>query len=162
MRLLVQVCLLSALVLVVGCARNRVVRPPVPPPAPAPAPAAATEPAKVPPTAVTTAPVPAPAPAAAPSGNAQPPSAPVAEKAPLIITPDTQPHGKVAFLNPDKRYVIVSFPIGALPPVDRPMNVYRNGLKVGEIKITGPKRDFNIVADIVAGECHMGDEVREN
>jgi hypothetical protein len=158
MRLLVQVCLLSALVLVVGCARNRAVRPPMPPPASTPA--TATEPAKAPTTAVTTAPVTAPAPAVAPSAHAEPQPAPVPDKAPLIITPDTQTHGKVAFLNPDKRYVIVSFPIGALPPVDHPMNVYRNGLKVGEIKITGPKRDFNIVADIVAGECQIGDEVR--
>lgn len=42
------------------------------------------------------------------------------------------------------------------------LNVYRNGLKVGELKVTGPQRDNNTVADIVAGECQVGDEVRED
>jgi hypothetical protein len=41
------------------------------------------------------------------------------------------------------------------------MNVYRRGLKVGEVKVTGPQRDDNIVADITAGEAAVGDEVRD-
>jgi len=35
------------------------------------------------------------------------------------------------------------------------------GLKVGELKVSGPQLDVNIDADIIAGECQPGDEVRE-
>ncbi|MBN2505862.1 MAG: hypothetical protein JXQ71_04125 [Verrucomicrobia bacterium] len=68
--------------------------------------------------------------------------------------------GKISLVNPNARYVVVSYPVGALPELGRRLNVFRNGLKVGEIKITGPQRDLNIVADIVAGQCQRGDEVR--
>jgi hypothetical protein len=39
--------------------------------------------------------------------------------------------------------------------------LYRGGLKVGEVKITGPQRDNNIVADLVTGDAQAGDEVRD-
>jgi hypothetical protein len=42
------------------------------------------------------------------------------------------------------------------------LNVYRDVLKVGEIKVTGPNRSFNTVADIITGECREMDKVREN
>ena len=57
--------------------------------------------------------------------------------------------------------MVVTYALGNLPGPDRRLGVYRNGLKVGEIKITGPARDNNTVADIVAGECQNGDEVKE-
>jgi hypothetical protein len=78
------------------------------------------------------------------------------------VTPAAQVQGRVASVNPKARYVVLSFPIGALPALEQRMQVYRSGLKVGEIKITGPHRDFNIAADILTGECQVGDEVREN
>ena len=34
-------------------------------------------------------------------------------------------------------------------------------MKVGEVKITGPERDNNIVADLVTGEAQVGSEVRD-
>ena len=40
------------------------------------------------------------------------------------------------------------------------LNLYRRGLKVGEVKVTGPAREDNIVADLVAGEAEVGDEAR--
>jgi len=40
------------------------------------------------------------------------------------------------------------------------MNIFRNGAIVGEVKITGPQRDDNSVADIVFGAARKGDEVR--
>jgi phage tail tube protein FII len=55
----------------------------------------------------------------------------------------------------------VTYPIGVqLPAIERKLDVYRAGLKVAEIKITGPSRDLNTVADIIAGECRPGDEAR--
>jgi len=68
----------------------------------------------------------------------------------------------VVSVNPTARFVVLTFPIGALPGLEKRLNVYRGGLKVGEIKITGPQRDNNTVADIVTGECQIGDEVRED
>ena len=79
-----------------------------------------------------------------------------------IITPGSTTNGKVASVRPGSRFAVLSFPIGFMPASDRRFNVYRSGLKVGEIKITGPQRDTHTVADIVAGECQAGDEVRED
>ena len=81
----------------------------------------------------------------------------------VIVTPSSATSGKVTSVNSSARYAVITYPIGVpLPEVDRRLNVYRAGLKVAEIKITGPSRDLNTVADITTGECQPGDEVREN
>lgn len=69
--------------------------------------------------------------------------------------------GRVASVNPNARFAVVSFPLGPLPAVDRPLQVYRAGLKVGELKVTRWQLDNLVVADIMAGECRPGDEARE-
>jgi hypothetical protein len=76
------------------------------------------------------------------------------------MTPDTRLVGKVSKANPEGRFVIMTFPIGHLPALDQRLAVYRQGLKVGEIKVTGPQLDDNVVGDIAAGEAGPGDEVR--
>jgi hypothetical protein len=69
----------------------------------------------------------------------------------------------ITSVNPAARYVVITYPVGvALPAIERKLDVYRSGLKVAEVKITGPSRDLNTVADITAGECQPGDEVRGN
>jgi hypothetical protein len=78
----------------------------------------------------------------------------------LIMTPDTLLVGKVAKVNVDGRFVVLTFPIGHLPTLDQRLNIYRRGLKVGEVRITGPQLDDNVVGDIAAGEAQAGDEVR--
>jgi hypothetical protein len=47
-----------------------------------------------------------------------------------------------------------------MPALQQRLGLYRANAKVGEVKISGPQRDNNIVADIIAGECQIGDEVR--
>lgn len=79
----------------------------------------------------------------------------------LIITPETRLQGKVVDYNPDGRFAVLNFPIGHLPALGQRLDIYRLGLKVGEVKVTGPQRDDNIVGDVVAGEARKGDEVRE-
>lgn len=79
----------------------------------------------------------------------------------LIVTPEIMLVGKVARFNSEGRFVVLNFPIGHLPSVDQRLNVYRQGLKVGEVRVTGPQRDDNTVADLVAGEAQAGDEVRD-
>jgi hypothetical protein len=72
--------------------------------------------------------------------------------------PVMQNVGRVAKVN--ATFVILTFPVGGIPRVDQKLNVYRKGVKVGEVKVTGPERDINTVADIISGEPKVSDEVR--
>jgi hypothetical protein len=78
----------------------------------------------------------------------------------LIVTPDTTTTGTVARVNSAARFVILTFPVGSMPPVGQLLYVYRHGLKVGEVKVTAPQQDDNTAADIVTGEAALGDEIR--
>ncbi len=78
------------------------------------------------------------------------------------MTPATGLTGKVVRTNSAARFVVLNFPIGHLPALDQRMTLYRQGLKVGEVKVTGPQLDDNVVADLVTGEAQVGDEVRDN
>lgn len=82
-------------------------------------------------------------------------------KSKLIVTPENLMVGTVATYNSAGRFVVLDFPIGKMPALNQTMFVYRQGLKVGEVKITGPERDHNTVADLVSGEAAKGDEVRD-
>lgn len=77
-----------------------------------------------------------------------------------ILTPDLKLSGTVVSVNSVGRFVVLRFAGGSLPAVGQELSVYRQGLKVGEVMISGPQRDDHIVADIVAGEARVGDEVR--
>jgi hypothetical protein len=79
----------------------------------------------------------------------------------LIVTPENALSGKVLKVNPEARFVVLNFPIGKLPFIGQRLSVYRYNLKVGEVKVTGPQREDNIVADISAGEAQPGDDVRD-
>jgi hypothetical protein len=85
-----------------------------------------------------------------------------ATNATLIVTPEEGLNGKVTWVNANLRFVVITFPVGQMPVIDRRLNVYRDGLKVGEIRISGPQSDDSIVADIVAGEATTGDAIRNN
>lgn len=79
----------------------------------------------------------------------------------LLVTPENSLIGKVVTYNVAGRFVVLDFPVGKMPPLDQRLFVYRLGLKVGEIKITGPERDTNTVGDLVSGEAQKGDIVRD-
>jgi hypothetical protein len=78
----------------------------------------------------------------------------------VIMTPETVLVGKVTRANQEGRFVIMTFPVGHLPVLNQRLSVYRQGLKVGEVRVTGPQLDDNVVGDIGAGEALSGDEVR--
>jgi hypothetical protein len=81
---------------------------------------------------------------------------------PITVTPAPGTvYGKVAHVNPTARFVVLTYPIGKLPPIEKRLSLYRNGMKVAELKVTGPARDQNTVADITAGEAQPGDEARD-
>ena len=68
--------------------------------------------------------------------------------------------GKVALVNGTARFVVLNFPLGKMAAAEQHLNLYRRGSKVGEVKVTGPQRGDNVVADLVAGEAEIGDEAR--
>jgi len=84
-----------------------------------------------------------------------------ANKPEVIVTPETTLTGKVTVYNAAGQFVVLEFPTGQLPPKDQRMFVYRRGLKVGEVKISGPQQDRHIVADLTTGEAQSGDDVRD-
>ncbi len=78
-----------------------------------------------------------------------------------IVTPDNSLTAKVATYNAAGRFVVLSFPVGQMPNLNQTLFLYRNGLKAGEVKVTGPQRDNDVVADLVAGTAQADDEVRD-
>ncbi len=96
-----------------------------------------------------------------PSGDSQPAAAASGAKSKLIVTPETMLVGKVTVFNPAGRFVVLDFPVGKMPGAEQLMFVYRQGLKVGEIRVTSQVRDHNVVADLISGEATRGDEVRD-
>jgi hypothetical protein len=79
----------------------------------------------------------------------------------MIVTPENALAGKVLKINTEGRFVVLNFPIGKLPFIGQRLSVYRQNLKVGEVKVTGPQREDNIIADIFTGEAGVGDDVRD-
>jgi hypothetical protein len=68
--------------------------------------------------------------------------------------------GRVVLADPGGRFVVLNFPIGHLPVPGQPFAVYRHGVKVGEVNVTGPNHDDNIAADTLRGDPQVGDEAR--
>ena len=80
---------------------------------------------------------------------------------PPIVTADTSLQAKVISVNGVGHFVVLGFPNNALPKVNQTLFLYRAGLKVAQVKITGPQQENDIVADIVTGDAQVGDAVRE-
>jgi len=78
-----------------------------------------------------------------------------------IVTPDNSLSARVVSYNAAGRFVVLSFPPGLMPKLEQSLFLYRDGMKVGEVKVTGPQRENNIVADLVTGEAQVGSEVRD-
>ncbi len=96
----------------------------------------------------------APAPQTAPAAQLNSP------KPPPATTPSASVDGKVASVSAVGRFVVLNYPIGHLPVRGLQLNVYRNGAKVGQLQVSGPQMDDNVVADILAGEIQRGDVAR--
>jgi hypothetical protein len=90
--------------------------------------------------------------------SSPPPAAPAAK--PVVRASDALA-GRVVSSNPVARFAVLNFPVTHVPAINQTFYAYRDGLKVGELKITGPQKDDNIVADVVNGEAKAGDEVRD-
>jgi hypothetical protein len=88
-------------------------------------------------------------------------AAPAAVAPQTIVTPDNSLAARVVSYNTSGRFVVLSFPPGQTPKLEQSLFLYRDGIKVGEVKITGPQIENNIVADLVTGEAQVGSEVRD-
>jgi hypothetical protein len=88
-------------------------------------------------------------------------AAPAAAAPQPIITPDNSLTARVARYNAAGRFAVLSFPVGQMPKLEQNLFLYRGGMKVAEVKITGPQNENNIVADLVTGDAQVGDEVRD-
>ena len=84
-----------------------------------------------------------------------------AEKPELIVTPDDMLTGSIVSVNDVGRFVVLKFPLGRMPAEGSTLFVHRNGMKVAELKVTGPQKDDHTVADIKTGDCRSKDEVRD-
>jgi hypothetical protein len=99
---------------------------------------------------------------AAPSERTVPSRSPRPAPGKATLVPEIGLQGKVISVNLGLRFVVLNFPVGRMASPEKTLIVYREGKKVGDVKVTGPQQDDNIVADLVAGEVQVGDEVREN
>jgi len=79
---------------------------------------------------------------------------------PTIVTPDNSVTGRVVSYNSAGRFVLLNFPSGPVPKPDQTLSLYRHGLKIGEVKITGPQRETITVADVITGDAQVDDEAR--
>ena len=77
-----------------------------------------------------------------------------------IVTPDMSLAAKVVTVNTAGRFVLLNFPADKMPKIPQTLFIYRAGLKVAEVTVTGPRSENNIVADLVSGEPRVGDTVR--
>ena len=88
-------------------------------------------------------------------------SAPTSGKESPVVRPSNELAGKVVSFNAVGRFAVLNFPLTRMASIGQTLFLYRGGLKVGEVKVTGPQKDDNIVADLVNGDAKVGDEVRE-
>jgi hypothetical protein len=71
------------------------------------------------------------------------------------------PAARIVSLNPEHDFVVIDFTSQMIPEVGTTVSIYRNGKRVGAVRITEPVRAQFATADIVEGEVHVGDEVRQ-
>lgn len=79
---------------------------------------------------------------------------------PALVTPDTSLTAKVVSYDSVGHFVVLNFPVGEMPKTDDTLFLYHSGVKTGTVKITGPQRNTDIVADLIDGDAKVGDEVR--
>jgi hypothetical protein len=67
---------------------------------------------------------------------------------------------RIVSLNSEHDFVVIDYTSQMIPDTGTTVNIYRNGKRVGAVRITEPMRAQFATADIVEGEVHVGDEAR--
>ncbi len=96
----------------------------------------------------------------APAGVEQPRANKTRSKPAPRVLAASEMAGRVVKVNPTARFVVLNFPVGTLPESGANFGLFRGGLKVADVRITGPQLDDNVVADVLAGDAQPGDEAR--
>ncbi len=78
-----------------------------------------------------------------------------------LVTPIQVPSGRVISVNTELRFVVLDFSLNPAPAVEQRLGIYRENVRVGEVRITRWSSGRNVVANIITGEAQIGDEVRE-
>jgi hypothetical protein len=68
------------------------------------------------------------------------------------------PAARIVSVNLEHDFVVIDFTSRMMPAVGTRVNIYRNGKRVGAVRITEPVRAQFATADIMEGEVHVGDE----
>ena len=87
-------------------------------------------------------------------------SDPASSSTNFVVAPSIDLIGRVTSVDAKSRFVVIAYPASSVPEKEQRLNVYREGRKVGELKVTGPRQDNITAADILAGEVFVGDEAR--
>ena len=69
--------------------------------------------------------------------------------------------GRVVSKNLLSQFVVVDFPLGALPEIGDQLAVRRDGATIAQLRVTGPIRGFLVIADIAEGDPRPGDRVEQ-
>jgi hypothetical protein len=85
-----------------------------------------------------------------------------ATNTPSPVVPRAEIRGEITSVNVPGRFVVLKFPAGMMPGKGVELAAYRRGERTADLRVTGPQRDLLTVADIVKGDCAVGDEVRGN
>lgn len=72
----------------------------------------------------------------------------------------TLQRGKIITINSGLRYVVIDFGLTTPPGEGSIVHLFRQGIKVAEVRITGPQREAVTAGDILIGDPMVGDEVR--
>jgi hypothetical protein len=68
------------------------------------------------------------------------------------------PAARIVSLNSEHDFVVIDYTSHMIPDVGTTVSLYRNGKRVGAVRITEPVQAQFATADIVEGEVHVGDE----
>lgn len=63
-------------------------------------------------------------------------------------------------VNFQARFVVISFGAGSAPANGQVLDVLHKGLKIGEVRVTGPQHEADTVADLITGDANQGDDVQ--
>ncbi|MBQ7589846.1 MAG: hypothetical protein IJU47_04080 [Verrucomicrobia bacterium] len=66
---------------------------------------------------------------------------------------------KIRLVNDNLRFIVLDYSYEPMPPLETRLAVYRDGQRVGMVKVTGPVMNGSTIAIIIEGEPQVGDTV---
>ena len=69
--------------------------------------------------------------------------------------------GNIVSVNPELEFVVLEFLPSRMPSEGTEMSVFRNGKPIGKVRITKPRMNNLVTADLISGAAQQGDEVRK-